>query len=80
MSEAIYSHFIEAGIINNSDHGAGVNLHAQICSPSNMKVFILSHNNPGFKCNIAITNFRVSHTCEIRLHDVIGQSTVPMYS
>ena len=28
----------------------------------------------------AITNFLVSYTCEIRFHDVIGQSTVPMYS
>ena len=42
--------------------------------------FLLSHNNPCFQCNIAITNFLVSHTCEIRFHDVKGQSTVPMYS
>ena len=41
---------------------------------------ILSHNNPCFQCNIAITNFLVSNTCEIRFHDVKGQSTVPMYS
>ena len=40
----------------------------------------LSHNNPCFQCNIAITNFLVSNTCEIRFHDVKGQSTVPMYS
>ena len=40
----------------------------------------LSHNSPCFQCNIAITNFLVSNTCEIRFHDVIGQSTVPMYS
>ena len=42
----------------------------------------LSHNNPCFqwKCNTAITNFLISNTCEIRFHDVIGQSTVPMYS
>ena len=40
----------------------------------------LSHNNPCFQCNTAITNFLVSNTCEIRFHDVIGQSTVPMYS
>ena len=39
-----------------------------------------SHNNPCFQCNIAITNFLVSYTCEIRFHDVIGQSTVHMYS
>ena len=38
----------------------------------------LSHN-PGFQCNIAITNFLVSNTCEIRFHGVIGQSTVPIY-
>ena len=36
----------------------------------------LSHNNLCFQCNIAITNFLVSH---IRFNDVIGQSTVPMY-
>ena len=40
----------------------------------------LSHNNPCFQCNIAITNCLVSHTCEIRFNDVIGQSIVPMYS
>ena len=28
----------------------------------------------GFRCNIAITNFIVSHTCEIRLHDVIDRT------
>ena len=39
-----------------------------------------SHNNPCFQCNIATTNFLVSNTCEIRFHDVICQSTVPMYS
>ena len=38
-----------------------------------------SHNNSCFQCNIAITNFLVSNTCEIRFHDVIGQSTVHMY-
>ena len=32
---------------------------------------ILSHNNPCFQCNIAITNFLVPNTCEIRFHDVI---------
>ena len=37
---------------------------------------VLSHKNPCFPCNIAITNFLVSNTCEIRFHDVIGQSTV----
>ena len=41
---------------------------------------ILSHNNPCFQCNIAITIFLVSHTFEIRFNDVIGQNTVPMYS
>ena len=40
----------------------------------------LSHNKPRFRCNIPITNFLVSNTCKIRLHDIIGQSTVPMYS
>ena len=32
---------------------------------------ILSHNNPCFRCNIAITNFLVSHTCYIRFYDII---------
>ena len=40
----------------------------------------LSHNNLYFQCNIAITNFLVTHTCEIRFHDVIGQSTLHVYS
>ena len=45
-------------------------------------IILLSHNDPCFQCNIAITNFLVSHTCEIRFHDVIFRSTVPrtMYS
>ena len=41
---------------------------------------VLSHNNPCFQCNMAIANFLVSNTCEIRFHDVIDQSTVSMYS
>ena len=36
----------------------------------------LSHNSSCFKCNTAITNFLVLHTCEIRFHDVIDQSTI----
>ena len=40
----------------------------------------LSHKNPCFQSNIAITNFLVSNTREIRFHDVIGQSTVHMYA
>ena len=40
----------------------------------------LSHNNSCFQCNMAIKNFLVSHTCEIKFHDVIGQITVHMYS
>ena len=51
-----------------------VNFHA-----SN-KSCILSPNNTCFQCNIAITNFLVLHTCAIRFHDVIGQSTVHMHS
>ena len=39
----------------------------------------LSHNSPYFQCNIAITNFLVSQTCEIIFHDVIGQSTVHVH-
>ena len=30
-----------------------------------------SHNNPCVQCNLGITNFLVSYTCEIRFHDVI---------
>ena len=41
--------------------------------------FLLSHNNPCFQRNIAITNFLASHTCEIRFNDVIGLSTIHMY-
>ena len=41
---------------------------------------ILSDNDPCFQCNIAITNFLVSHMCKIRFNDVIGQSTPHMYS
>ena len=43
-------------------------------------IYYLSHNKLCFQCNIAITNFLVSNTCEIRFHDVMGQSSVPMYS
>ena len=46
---------------------------------SPLQIF-LSHNNTCFQCNIVITNFLVLHTCEIRFHDVIGPSTVHMYS
>ena len=45
-----------------------------------VREFLLSHNNPCFQCYLAITNFLVSHTCEIRFYDVIGQNTVHMYS
>ena len=45
-----------------------------------LRTFFLSHNNPCFQCNIAIMNFLVLHTLEIRLHDAKGQSTVHMYS
>ena len=47
---------------------------------SRNKTVHLSHNNPCFQCKIAITKCLVSNMCEIRFHDVIGQSTVPMYS
>ena len=43
-------------------------------------VFCISHNDPCFQFIVAITNFFVSNTCEIRFHDGIGQSTVHMYS
>ena len=38
----------------------------------------LSHN-PCFKCNIAITNFLVSHKCKMIFHNVIRQSTIYIY-
>ena len=41
---------------------------------------LLSHNNPCFQCNIAITNFLDLHTCDTRFPDVKVQSTVRMYS
>ena len=43
------------------------------------KYINLSHNNPCFQCNIASTNFLVSHTCEIRFYDDIDRSTVHVY-
>ena len=39
----------------------------------------LSHNDPCFPCNIAITIFFVSYTWEIRFHDVIDR-TVQMFT
>ena len=42
-----------------------------------IRILYLSHC---FQCNTAITNFLISNTCEIRFHDIIGQSAVPMYS
>ena len=41
--------------------------------------FYLSHNNPCFQRNVAISNFLVSHTIEIRFHDVISQSAINVY-
>ena len=35
---------------------------------------VLSDNNTCFSCNIAITNFLVLNTCEIRFHDFIDHS------
>ena len=35
---------------------------------------ILSHNNPCFQSNTAITNFLVLLTCEIRFRDVIDRA------
>ena len=51
--------------------------------------FILSHNNRCFQCNMTISNlfyfnylfiYFVLHTCEISFQDVIGQSTIHIYS
>ena len=44
------------------------------------KILLLPHNNLCVQFNIAITNFFVSHTCEIRFNDIIGRRTVHMYS
>ena len=38
---------------------------------STSNIVFLSHNNPCFPCNIAITNFLILYTCEIRFYDVI---------
>ena len=38
-----------------------------------VKIF-LAHNNPCFKCNIAIRNFLVTYTYEIRFNDVIDKA------
>ena len=40
------------------------------------RVLTLLHNNPRFQYYVAITNFLVPYTCEIRFHDVRGRSTV----
>ena len=40
---------------------------------------VLSHKNSCFPCNIAITNFLVLHTCEIKFYDVIDR-TVHMFT
>ena len=41
--------------------------------PCSLHLF-LSHNNPCFPCNIAITNFLILYTCEIRFYDVIDRT------
>ena len=46
---------------------------------TSLRIFFLSHNNPCFPCNIAMTSFLVSHTCEIRFDDVIDR-TVRMFT
>ena len=35
---------------------------------------VLSHNNPCFPCNIAITDCLVLRMCEIRYHDVMDRT------
>ena len=45
-----------------------------------VKENILSHNDPCFQSNIAVRNLPVSHMCEVKFHDVIGKSTVHLYS
>ena len=34
----------------------------------------LSHKNPCFPCNTAVTNFLISHTHKVRFHDVIDRT------
>ena len=45
-------------------HKAILSSYTKACHFSHMH-FLLSHKNPCLPCNIAITNFLVSHTCEI---------------
>ena len=47
---------------------------------STSPLVIKFYHSPCFQCNVAITNFLVLHTCEIRFHDVIDQGTLPIYS
>ena len=44
-----------------------------------LRVFGISHNNPCFPCNIAITNFLDPNTFEIRFH-VVTHTTFVLYA
>ena len=73
-----------SGEYNYSNHAlekGGFNALLFVMQPAVSWDIILSHNHPCFKFNAAmITNFLVSQTCEVRFHEVMGQSTVHMYS
>ena len=71
-SPSAHTQFVKKNVKNSSCRN--------VMYPHFVKDDILSHNDSCFQCNIAITNFLVSNKCEIRFHDVIGQSTVHLYS
>ena len=47
-----------------------------ICPDPSWKIeqIFVSHNNPCFPCNIAITNFLILYTCKIRFYDIIERT------
>ena len=72
--------FVELLTCENNTNSSNVYKTRIYQYPTKLTNKYLTPNNPCFQCNTAITNFLISNTCEIRFHDVIGQSTVPMYS
>ena len=44
------------------------------CSRQFLTNVVLSNSNPRFQCNVAITNFLLSHTFEIRFRDAIDRT------
>ena len=66
--------FRKFGLSYSKRKGLGNNILLSFNSKSHKKYcyMYLSHNNPCFQCNIAIMNFLVSNTCEIRFHTCIS--------